>query len=122
MTLEINPTEFLVLNTSRFYYPFSAPSLDEIASRVYGMEYVGQQTDNCLPRGNYIFNFHGTEVVEEWCDDFDQHFPIWKAAHDAGAKYDFEIFRQAPGIGEVLADLIRRGELPYGKYLIGIDW
>jgi len=50
-------------------------------------------------------------------------YPDWKTAFDSGEyTFGFQVYRMAPGIGAVLADLIRRGELPFGQYLIGVDW
>jgi len=54
--LEIPTREYLVMNAGSSY-PFSdAPNLDDIATRVYGMTYVGQQTEDCLARGTYLFD------------------------------------------------------------------
>lgn len=119
--LEIKPTGFLVINCNDGYPESDAPSLDDIATRVYGMEYVGQQTDECLARGAYDFDLNGWGY-EEYLNLFDQQFPIWKKAHDDGAAYDFVIYRQAPSMGCVIADLIRREEIPRGRYLVLIDW
>ena len=114
------------LNESDFDYPeHGLPSLNEIATRVYGMEYVGQQTDDCLPRGISYFDLSedpGSWEYRHYLSIFDEQYPMWKAAHDAGSTYDFEIYRQAPGMGAVLADLIRRDELPRGHYQIHVDW
>lgn len=37
-------------------------------------------------------------------------------------KYDFEKYRQAPEPQTILSDLISRGELPLGRYLIRVSW
>lgn len=37
-------------------------------------------------------------------------------------KFDFQVYRQAPTIDYILADLITKGELPYGDYMITVSW
>jgi hypothetical protein len=123
--IDVVRIEFFVMNTMNTIEGFPerhAPSLDKIATEFYGMKYVGQQTDGCLGAGNYLFNFDNESEVEQWGQDFDERYPDWVAAHSEGSEYDFVIYRKAPGIGEVLADLIRKEQLPRGRYLIRIDW
>lgn len=46
----------------------------------------------------------------------------WEDARDFTLKYDFQVYREAPTIDYVLADLITRGELPHGRYMIHCSW
>jgi hypothetical protein len=127
------------------YQKDQAPSLDSIATRVYGRKYVGQQTGDML--GNDSVHHYDMSEYEVDQLDFDmnqeprQHyvdwdpitqqaiyaegvnwFEYWLGLDESKFKHDFEIYRQAPEPRYVLADLIKRGELPYGQYLLRVSW
>lgn len=46
----------------------------------------------------------------------------WEDARDFTLKFESEVYRRAPEVHSVLADLVHRGELPYGRYLIHCWW
>jgi hypothetical protein len=46
----------------------------------------------------------------------------WLTKNPEDYKYGFELEREAPSISCVLPHLILNGQLPYGDYLINIDW
>lgn len=37
-------------------------------------------------------------------------------------KHDFQVYREGPSIGWVLADMINKGHLPLGRYLLHCTW
>jgi hypothetical protein len=46
----------------------------------------------------------------------------WEDARGHVFKYEFQVARKAPEVWDVLADLVHRGELPMGRYLIHCWW
>lgn len=46
----------------------------------------------------------------------------WEDARGFVFRNDFEVYRKAPDIHSVLCDLVHRGELPKGRYLIHCWW
>jgi len=141
------------------------PSLDSIATRVYGCTYMGQQTGDKIGNDTHIlYDMSDTnenlDTLDHWTEDQvedgkisyaklkadvlarDGHIPNWLAETYIPASveysgglgmikywqelpegtYDFEKYRQAPEPRVILADLIRRGELPAGIYLIKVSW
>lgn len=145
--------------------PDALPSLDSIASRVYGCPYHGQQTGDKLPNDSvHLFDMSDTEEnmenLDHWTaeqvernkEDYakikadvlarDGYLPsslqetyipesveysgglgmikYWQELPDG--RNDFEKYRQAPEPRVILADLIRRGELPAGVYLLTVMW
>lgn len=129
------------------FEPDTPPSLDSIATRVYGREYQGQQTGEMLANDTIHHYDMSEKAVEQrvadqrWGDPERQHylgydrikregiyekgvneFEYWLGLDLEKAKYDFEVYRQAPEPADVLADLINRGELPYGQYLLRVSW
>lgn len=81
--------------------------------------------------GNHVAVYHeGHNWFEYWLslkhdpDNPDnEHNPEDGEDHFGESfKHGFQVFRQAPTIHYVLADLIHRGELPYGQYLLDCSW
>lgn len=145
--------------------PGTPPSLDSIASRVYGCPYHGQQTGDMLPNDSvHLYDMsdpdENMEYLDHWDEDLvesnkvsyakikadvlardgylpsslqDTHIPesveysgglgmikYWQELPEG--RYDFVKYRQAPEPRIILADLIRRGELPAGVYLLTVMW
>lgn len=96
------------------------PSLNALATEFFGRSYNGQQTDGCLPRGILRFDFR----TEADCLEMRhmEYIDGWLAKNPEDYKYSFELEREAPRISCVLPHLILNGVLPYGEYLINIDW
>lgn len=97
-----------------------SPSLNSIASAFFGRSYNGQQTDDCMDRGIYRYDYR----TEDDCLEMRhmEYIDGWLAKNPEDYEYDFELEREAPRISVILAHLILNGELPYGEYLIKIDW
>ena len=96
------------------------PSLNSIATEFFGRSYNGQQTDGCLGRGILHFDFRTEgDCLEMRHMEF---IDAWLAKNPEDYDYDFQLEREAPRISCVLPHLILNGELPYGEYLINIDW
>lgn len=96
------------------------PSLNSIASELFGRTYDAQQTDGCLARGIYHFDYR----TEGDCLEM-RHMEFiegWLEKNPEDYKYEFELSREAPRISCVLPHLILNGLLPYGEYIINIDW
>ncbi len=162
--------------TKKFYilplHDHEAGSLDEIATRVYGRKYRGQQTGDMLPNDSWHYYDMTKDEVEQWCYDMEQervdgkgHYlgskkvPTtgeWKSFYVEGMNWfdywlsldispgdsvlsgyhssddtedlrgktisELTSIRTAPTIHYVLADLIKRGELPYGHYMLHCWW
>lgn len=110
-------------------------SLDAIATEYYGQSYSGQQTGDMMANDSWhIFDFSTEDDVAEY-DPEDCYKPLtkWKNLRmgdplpqpydpDRVVRYDFDIEREAPTPDYILADLIRNGVLPYGKYLVQVTW
>lgn len=96
------------------------PSLNSIATEFFGRSYNGQQTDGCLGRGILHFDFRteGDCLEMRHMEFIDE----WLAKNPEDYDYDFQLEREAPRISCVLPHLILNGELPFGEYLINIDW
>lgn len=119
-------------------------SLDAIATRVYGRTYVGQQTGEMIgndtyvryvmsedqvsylnslmtkePKSTYIgYDYAKREgIYAEGVNAFEYWLALPLGDHD-----DIDAVRAAPEPSFVLADLISKGELPYGTYLMHVWW
>lgn len=124
-------------------------SLDAIATRVYGREYKGQQTGDMIYNDSHVVYDMSAEAVEELNSemssepkrhylDYDpiteEHkyaegvnwFEYWLGLEEKeifpGYTDMTDIIRAAPTPNHVLADLIKRGELPYGTYVMSVWW
>lgn len=98
----------------------ATPSLNSIASAFFGRSYNGQQTDDCLPRGIMRLDYR----TEDDCLEM-RHMEFidrWLAKNPEDYDYEFQLEREAPRISCVLPHLILNGLLPYGEYLVNIDW
>lgn len=100
------------------------PSLDSIASDYFGRPYKGQQTGGCLPRGIQRYDMNTEEDCRVWMNDEEGKEMItgWLSKSQTDYLHEFEMQRDAPYISYVLAHLILNRQLPYGEYLINIDW
>lgn len=94
-------------------------SMDEIATSYFGRPYRGQQTENCQPSGIARYDMTTTESCLNW--ENKEQIEEWLSKHPSDYEHDFELLRQAPGIGCVLAHLVLNEQLPYGEYVINID-
>lgn len=126
------------------YQPEQAPSLDSIATRVYGRRYVGQQTGRMLDNDSVHHYDMSEDEVEQLVFDMEQEpkrhyirydphtkegvyaegvnwFEYWLGLDEAEHSSK-DIDHAAPEPHYVLADLIKRGELPYGQYLLRVSW
>jgi hypothetical protein len=124
-------------------------SLDAIASRIYGRSYVGQQTGDMIGNDSHILYTMDKDMVEDILYNMNSEPKRHYLGYDSAtrtAKYAegvnwFEYWlglkiepgtygdnspttveRAAPTPDYVLADLINRGELPYGTYLMHVWW
>lgn len=106
-------------------------SLDAFASRFYGREYQGQQTGDMLPNDSHVVYEMSKENVEQLMYNLEEEreyngidsLAKWLSApatEDRGEKLD--ILRAAPEPDYILADLITKGELPYGTYVLSVWW
>lgn len=110
-------------------------SLDAIATEYYGQIYSGQQTGDMMSNDSYhVYDFSTEDDVEDYQPE-DCYKPLsrWKNMKMGDpmpehydptrvVTYDFDIEREAPMPQYILADLIRNGVLPYGKYLVSVSW
>lgn len=106
-------------------------SLDAIATRFYGREYVGQQTGDMLPNDSHVVYKMNRENVKQLMYNLEEEreyngidsLAKWLSApatEDRREKLD--ILRAAPEPDYILADLITKGELPYGTYVLSVWW
>jgi len=129
--IELERDEFYILPMFAHEGPVS---LDAIATEFYGQKYKGQQTGEMISNDTYqVYDFSGEQL--DWYADeyFDEQLERWQGLKigdpnpsyhypDGVIKYDFEIEREAPTPPNVLADLINKGHLPRGKYLVEVSW
>lgn len=122
----------------------SRVSLDKVATEAYGRKYCGQQTEGCKAPGWYRYNMLSHHHVEE-CLVSDEQIAEYShlradgyyddpVGNESGyvtvrhwlaspvPEYDFKDERAAPGPETMLAQLVADGFLPYGRYMIEIDW
>lgn len=123
-------------------------SLDMIIRRKYDRRaYEGQQTGEMLPNDSYhlwdfsteddveerVLNTYGRDesgsfvsmdLIQNWLDAPEPVYPLrtpvyWGEAYQYYLNYVRDL---SPEPDLLLADLIRRGEMPYGRYLIHCWW
>lgn len=95
-------------------------SLNSLATEMFGREYVGQQTEGCQPRGIQKYDMSNEDNCLDWHEP--QAIEEWLAKNPEDYEFDFVLSREGPYIPNVLAHLILNDVLPYGEYLINIDW
>lgn len=97
-------------------------ALNEMAAQIYGKKYVAQQTGDMLPNNSvHEYDFSTEDDVEEetyYADEFDS----WQAMKEEDYDYDFQVYREAPEPGYMIARLIADGHLPHGIYLLYVSW
>lgn len=129
--------EMTMLDTTQHAGQDSRPGLDEIATRIYGKKYVGQQTGDMLSNDSWhVYDFPNKDECEEWAglgnlnpyvDPLNGNVTYlsvagWQARDKSADKYNFEDYRTGPEPRTMLATLILDGHLPYGRYLIEVSW
>lgn len=106
-------------------------SLDAITTRFYGREYVGQQTGDMLPNDSHVVYKMNRENVEQLMYNLEEEreyngidsLTKWQSAPDTQDRREkLDILRAAPEPDYILADLITKGELPYGTYVLRVWW
>lgn len=134
--IELEKEEYTILPMFEHDRP---KSLDAIATEFYGKQYKGQQTGDMMSNDSWhVFDLRTEgDVAEYQPEDCYKPLSRWLAMemgdeivedwYGAGKRkkivqYDFEIYREAPMPEYILADLIRNGVLPYGKYLVHVWW
>lgn len=110
-------------------------SLDHLATQVYGRKYSAIQALDV--KANDVWEVYDCRTQDD-CEEYiwDHYKPLdrwlnmklgddisqpWDNGEDI-AKYEFQIEREAPDPGYVIADLILKGHLPFGKYLCQVSW
>jgi hypothetical protein len=134
--IELEKEEYIILPMMEHE---GEKSLDAIATKFYGKQYKGQQTGDMMAQSSWhVFDLRTEYDVEDYQPE-DCYKPLsrWLALelgdeivedwYGAGerkkvAEYDFDIYREAPMPEYILADLIRNGVLPHGKYLVHVWW
>lgn len=133
--IELRREEFIILP---MFAHEGEKSLDALATKFYGKTYCGQQTGEMIANDSYMVYDMRTEGDVEDYHPEDCYKPLsrWLSmkigdtVEDTdrwpyGQKtitYESQIEREAPLPSYVLADLIRNGVLPYGKYLVRVWW
>jgi len=124
-------------------------SLDAIATRVYGRTYRGQQTGDMIGNDSHVVYNMFPDDVEQLMYDMNEEpkrhylgydrvlrettyvegvnwFEYWLGLKIEPGTYGDNspttVERAAPTPDHVLADLISRGELPHGKYVMHVWW
>lgn len=133
--IEVNREEYIVLPMMSYN---GEMSLDAIATKFYGKTYKGQQTGDMIPNDvckvydmsteGYVLDYDAEECykpLQRWLDmkmgDVIDDTDRWPYGEKT-VKYDFDIYREAPMPAYILSDLIKKGQLPYGKYLVEVSW
>lgn len=109
-------------------------SLDAIATEVYGKTYCGQQTGEMIGNDSHMtYDFSTKESLDWYVSRAENEIQVWLDLKigDRNPGYyergeiitsDTEIERAAPAPSYILADLILKGHLPMGKYLMSVWW
>jgi hypothetical protein len=130
--IDLKREEFILLPMMAYNGP---NSLDAIATKFYGQIYAGQQTGDMISNDSYqVYDFSKESYVEDYQPE-DCYKPLsrWKNMKmgdplpsryepERVVAYDFDIEREGPMPEYILADLIRNGVLPLGKYLVSVSW
>jgi hypothetical protein len=106
-------------------------TLDAIATRFYGRKYIGQQTGDMLPNDSHVVYDMDEDMVEQLIANLEEEreysgfdsLQRWlDAASPADRSEEIKLIRSAPEPDYILADLISKGELPHGKYVVRVWW
>jgi hypothetical protein len=131
--IELEKEEYIILPMMEHE---GEKSLDAIATKFYGKQYKGQQTGDMMAQSSWhVFDLRTEYDVEDYQPE-DCYKPLsrWLSLEigdtieggpyraDRVTEYDFDIYREAPMPEYILADLIRNGVLPHGKYLVHVWW
>jgi hypothetical protein len=133
--------EMTMFDTDPWAYPREDPGFDKIVTQVYNRPYCGQQTGDMYSNDSYAafdysemhlasyalsmfgrFNEESQkwaeiDPIQEWLDK-----PVPDESTFEGKMELTDYVRSAPRVGVVLADLVKRGELPLGKYILEVSW
>lgn len=110
-------------------------SLDHIATEFYGKPYKGFAAMERASNDTYqVYDLSTEDNCLDYTEDHYKPIDRWLALNigddvsfewDNGPKianYQSDIDEQAPDPGCALADMILKGHLPYGKYLVAVSW
>jgi len=129
--IEVPREEFIVLPMMAHEGPMS---LDAIATAEYGRTYRGQQTGEMIHNDSYkVYDLSTEKDVERSWYNADADISLWLGLKIGDRKmgwrdrgdlitHEIDIERSAPEPHKILADLIKRGKLPMGKYLCRVWW
>lgn len=96
-------------------------SLNALATELFGREYVGQQTEDFQPRGINRYDMSSQEMCQRWHDQ--EAIDEWLAKNpDDYGENVWMLTQEGPKVSNVLAHLIINTKLPFGDYLINVDW
>ncbi len=130
--IDLDKAEFFLLPLGNHH---GEKSLGHIATEIYGRKYNALQA---LERASNDTYERYDMSTKGGCEEFvwDHYKPLdrwlnmkigddishpWQDREEI-ATHDFEIEREAPDPAYVIADLILKGHLPYGKYLCEVMW
>lgn len=131
MAIELEKEEYTILPMFAHEGPVS---LDAIATAFYGKTYCGQQTGEMISNDSHeVYNFTTDEDVQRYREEGEEQIQAWLELKIGDPNPSFwyegqpitnetEIERAAPSPSVVMADLIRKGQLPMGKYLVRVWW
>ena len=110
-------------------------SLSHIATEIYGKKYNALQALDRASNDTYQqYDMSTRDYCEEYTWNHYKPLDRWlnmKLGDDISqewvdreeiATHEIQIEREAPDPGYVIADLILKGHLPYGKYLCEVMW
>jgi hypothetical protein len=130
--IELEKEEFYVLPVKAYG---RGPCISSIATEVYGRAYngIGSGDESNDTYQTYDFSTEDNCLDYRWDDGDENPLKSWLAlkvgdeVHDTwGSKrvirYEDDIERHGPNPSWVLADLILKGHLPYGQYLVATSW
>ena len=113
---------------------------DALVTEVYGRPYSFQQQDGCKSRGIFYLEVPYDDDDDDYEDDIPEEvngiemgvsFEVWKSrdplapvgsSHD---QFDIKLFWYRnfyPSIFKVANDLLAKGKIEAGSYIIKIDW
>jgi hypothetical protein len=131
--IELEKEEFYVLPVKAYG---RGPCISSIATEVYGRSYNGIGSGTESNDTFQTYDFRTEDMCKEFRWDHDEDAtPLddWLAlkvgdevTDDWGSKrvirYESDLERHGPAPSWVLADLILKGYLPYGQYLVETSW
>lgn len=130
--LEVEKGEYYILPLGSHH---KEKSLSHIATEFYGKEYNALRALEHASNDTYqVWDLSTPDECEDYIYDHYKPLDRWlglKIGDDIShpwddgpeiARYQFDIDDQAPDPSYVIADLILKGHLPHGKYLVEVMW